>query len=250
MEYDKFLVSLYKKNNAIPQMFVEFNKRNDKFFAKIQTLKFFHGFLIIYSDRGYFSCEIKSLNDEIYLDSEFENDKDFIVCFCEKSMFIGKKGNIEINQKILSEFQSLYEKFIEDKKQKASLLNDKDYIVDGIMFKIFNKSNLEFFNKTKNQLMSIFKIGKRESGIEALIHNSKFVSIKNNDMKMYFGVIYKNTLPKLISMGYQVSSESVFEKEEGNKYYVIKENENGVNKEKLICLSFRNASDGEVVLKI
>lgn len=250
MEYSKTLVSLYENNNSLPQLFLEINKKSNEYFVCLHSNKKVCGILIFYSNNNFVWGEIDGSKNELIFKCEDINENQFIVCFYENKMFLGKIGDLNITKKIMFEFDKIYEKCLIERKIKNENKYDTDKIIEDISLKLFQTCNLDFFESTRNKLETVFKIGKKEKTLETQIDSSRFVSVLQGGKKMYYGIVFKNEQPLSIAVGYcdQQKKENV--SSEGRKFYIIEENLNGNINEKLISLCFRNARDGDIVNKI
>ncbi len=242
MEYNKFLVSLYKKDCPLPKMFVLFDKRSDKLVVSLKQNNFRRGILVLYDLEKFSWCDIKSTNDEFTIKQVFGKDKACIIGFFAEDIYFGKNGDVKINDDIVDRFYKIYNKISTNKQNQEDKEFDKHLIVDNISLRLFGELCEDYFEEAKRGFLSLFSLGKREEWIEKKINLSKFVCVGEGDSKICVGIIYKNKRPYGLAIGNIIDGEVGETKnklEFGKKYFK--------NEQDLWEFTIRKTSDGDIL---
>ena len=128
------------------------------------------------------------------------------------------------------------------KTLKSKIVYSKDFF-DKPMF----KTELNYFNKHKENLIKLFSSCPREKVLESLFTNSKWVYFKLNGKNAVVGIVYENNRPSLIGLGYPsfTSTEPYkIDKRLGTlkKYFISKSSTFGY------YVTFRRATTGKKVI--
>lgn len=240
MEYDKFCISLYDKS-PLPKMYVSVEKRSDKLCVRLFQSSFLPGVLFVHSAGKNALMKICSSKDEFLLKSGFDFYQSFFVEFISgDKIFIGSKGEVENKPRLMATFMDKYKQVL-DHDQKL-LCPDKNLATDEIMKKMFGNSSTFFFDQTKRQLNSLFMSRSRASHLESIIPSSRFCVAKSSGDEAYAGVVYKQGRAYAVGIGFLESSFDRLTSEASYQYFYDKN-----QKDKGYFLSFRRASDGDIV---
>ena len=247
MVYDKFLISLYSISSPLPKAFVVIHKRAEELFACIEQSKFEGGLLYICSSKGVIGYEVKEKDKAFKLPSDFSFESSYYVKFITRNdSLTGKRGiGLDIKQ-IEERIDGCYKEMIRKQKQTLALCEDKNILVDQIVYKMFGSCSTAFFESTEKQLFTLFSNCKRASEIEKIIPCSKFVKSGTKGDEAYVGIVYKNNLPYAIGIGFAMDSQAL-ELVHENSYQLFYAKEKGLEKNKTYFMSFRKASDGDLV---
>lgn len=241
MQYSRFLVSLYKENNPLPQMYASFDKRSEALLFKLNQSDFQSGICIIYNVNTFYWCEVKDKSDKFKLDVILNKDSEFIIMFFSDEKYIGKNGKIEITNNLINRFVRIYENICLKKRLLEEGEYDDNYVLDNITKKIFGKIYDDYYEKLKVGLSKLFVLGKREEWLEKEFNDSIFVSLDKNDEKIMLGIIYRNKKPYGIAMG-GLKSDNLFVDNETEFSCKIIEKD-----QKLWEFIVRRASDGDIL---
>lgn len=201
MEYEKKLVSLYENLyfSGLPLAFIEIKKESDVCKLSVSLYKDKHGWLFIYLKEKCFCLDLSRRQEFIFHDDFFcQNEYFFVIKNVKRSLF-GKIGNVtKMKEKVLK----INNKFSELLKKDAWLAgDDKNQIVDEIVYQMFSQKSTMFFDQTKSQMQIIFMQNKRAKNLEKKIEKSKFVQIGENKDASFAGVVYKENGVYAISVG-------------------------------------------------
>lgn len=244
MEYDKYLVSLYDSStfSGMSRGVLQVAKLSNKVELIFNT-NFYHGFVFVLNKDSCHVFELEREQKYIFNDKfNFYDDYLFYIVLKDKCLF-GRKGKIVFNDKLLNELKEKSEKLKDQAKQKLKVMQDKNFITDDIMSKVFGERSLLFFENCKQSLESLFSTNERNKELENIIPTSKFIRVVDDN---YAGIVYDSGLPKCLAMGY--SSTQFDQSLDSCKFQCFyKNDENMENLLEGYFLTFRRASDGEQV---
>lgn len=242
MEYEKKLVSLYENLSfsGLPLAFIDIKKESNVCKLSVSLYKDKQGWLFIYLKEKCFCLDLSRRQEFIFHDDFFcQNEYFFVIKNVKRSLF-GKIGNVSLmNEKVIK----INNKFSELLKKDAWLAgDDKNQIVDEIVFQMFSEKCTLFFDQTKSQMQAIFMQNKRAKNLEKKIDKSKFVQIGDNCDASFAGVVYKAESVYAISVGNIEEIENLSLQSENAYQFFPVENKPCLG----IFLTSRRASDADV----
>lgn len=244
MEYDKTIITLFDNNkfSGKGKDVIQLVKNGGQTKALL-TKVYKETYLFVFNQK---ECHYFYTGDKIDLnfDEHFNFYDDYLFCLNIKGVWLfGRKGKIVFDEIL---FEQIVQKYIEVKelnRNKQRLIFDKNFVVDGIINKVFNEKSYLFLEQTKSHLENLFSTGQRESELEKIVPCSKFIKLVDNN---YAGIIYKKNLPNLIAMGF--CDKQLNEEIDENKFQCIYKS--GEEENELVngyFLSFRRVGDAEQV---
>ncbi len=243
MEYDKFLISLYKRGENLPKHFVSIKKSGNNLRVKLEPVAKL-GLLIVISD-DLCCFEIKN-NVEINLNDKFNFKNDYFICYFDlKYKYYGKRSKQLFSEQIYKKFDELCDKYLAEKEIEKALETDRNFVCDKIIYKMFGAFPSLYFENTKNQLYQLFAVCDRAPEIENIIKCSKFIKTGTKNHTTFFGIVYKNNLPFAIAMGQSVDNLNVLKTE--SNYQLFYDNNQSQQSNQMYLISFRRASDGDEI---
>ncbi len=90
----------------------------------------------------------------------------------------------------------------DNKSDFVKVLKSKNVYSKDLFGKPLFKTQLNYFNKYKANLVKLFSTCPREKVLESLFNNSKWVYFKFNGRNAVVGIVYENNRPSLIGLGY------------------------------------------------
>ncbi len=242
MEYEQFIVSLYKEGELSCQsgMFICAQKRADKTIITLDNARKDAQYLFIHFKTKCILIKIDN-KSTFLLDHEFTKQESYLFClYCEGEKFIGIYNNVGKLGKILKAIDQQYLKL----KNERQFVINKNKVTDDLVYKLFNVvRNDTFFDQIKDNLIHLFSVFSRNKDLENMFKCSKFIECKNGDENSYLGIIYRDNKPFLLAVGCE-KPEAIVPADVGQYCYITSQTfQNG---QQGVFLSFRRASDGEL----
>lgn len=241
MEYEKFIVSLYKDGEISAQsgIFICIEKRADKSILTLNNSGENAQYLFIHFDNKYIMIKIDDRNS-FNFGYKFDKQKEYVFClYFDNTRYVGihnKKGNYD---KILETMNNQYIAL-----KTKSIFVDKNSITDELILKLFDrKENFLFFDQIKDKLIYLFSAFGRNKPLEDIVKYSKFVEFKNTEGNSFLGIVYKMNKPFLLAVGYENLNDDV-DIDITEYHHVTTKDELGQFHD--IFLTFRRASDGDL----
>ena len=241
MEYERFIVSLYKRDEKTVQsgVFLYVEKNGAVSRVTIKNCPSQSGVLFVYFNKKCIQVSFSG-NFTFNFNEEFSQQNDYLFYLCYgENRCVGQVGNIGDKKKVLAAIERQYQKI-----RNVTQLNgeiDKNEIVDNIIYKVFSRTSDLYFQLSKNQLAQLFATFKRCDDLENMIKFSKFIQSSDDYDKSYVGIVYKKNTPYAIAVGF-CCDKFHFIADGRFKFLPFEDNQ-----EEGIYLSFRRASDGDLI---
>ena len=242
MEYEKKLVSLYENLSfsGLPLAFIEIKKEADVCKLSVSLYKEKQGWLFVYLKEKCFCLDLSKRREFIFHDEFFNQNEYFFVIKNVKRSLFGKVGNVTLMKEKIVKINNKFSELLKKDAWLAS--DDKNQIIDEIIFQMFAQKCMMFFEQTKSQMQSVFMQNKRAKNLEKKIEKSKFVQIGENEDASFAGVVYRKESAYAISVGHVEEIENLsLQSESAYQFFPVD------GKPELgIFLTSRRASDADV----
>ena len=161
MEYEKKLVSLYENLSfsGLPLAFIEIKKEADVCKLSVSLYKEKQGWLFVYLKEKCFCLDLSKRREFIFHDEFFDQNEYFFVIKNVKLSLFGKIGNVTLMKEKIVKINNKFSELLKKDAWLAS--DDKNQIIDEIIFQMFSQKCMMFFEQTKSQMQSVFMQNKR-----------------------------------------------------------------------------------------
>ena len=243
MEYEHKLISLYGES-PLPKMFIELCKKSSGVTLCIKSTKEIFGQLFVWANKRVIKKEVQS-NKLLILPSWVGFEDDFVfVFFTNKERLVGSSNSKKDYSVIINHISKLYQ--AQKEEQSQEIFYDKEEVVSNIIKKVFGFRCLSFFEQTKNQLGNLFSCLDRAVSIEKIIPYSKFVYSGEEGDRSYIGIVYKNNLPFVIGVGFDMEESNHLVNDVSYQlFYNDKSQQLLAKNQQIVCFTFRSCFDGE-----